>query len=63
MGGWPGRARSASTPFPRLLRMGGLRLRGYLRDKDGTWLDETPDGNDYSNDVVRHAVMDDVLCG
>ena len=38
-------------------------MRGYLRDKDGTWLDETPDGNDYSNDVVRHAVMDDVLCG
>ena len=50
-------------PVPAPLAYGGLRLRGYLRDKDGTWLDETPDGNDYSNDVVRHAVMDDVLCG
>ena len=40
-----------------------FRLKEYLRDKDGTWVDEIPDGNDHSIDAVRYAVMDDVLRG
>ena len=38
-------------------------LKEYLRDKEGTWVDEIPDGNDHSIDAVRYAVMDDVLRG
>ncbi len=30
-------------------------------DRDGTWLDDIPDGNDHSIDAVRYAMMDDVL--
>lgn len=40
-----------------------FRLKEYMRDKDGTWVDEIPDGNDHSIDAVRYAVMDDVLRG
>jgi PBSX family phage terminase large subunit len=40
-----------------------FRLKEYDRDRDGTWLDEIPDGNDHSIDAVRYAVMDDVLRG
>ena len=40
-----------------------FRLKEYLRDKDGAWVDEIPDGNDHSIDAVRYAVMDDVLRG
>lgn len=35
----------------------------YLRDRDGTWIDDIPDGNDHSIDAVRYAMMDDVLRG
>lgn len=35
----------------------------YLRDRDGNWLDEIPDGQDHSIDAVRYAMMDDVLRG
>jgi len=38
-------------------------LKEYDRDRDGTWIDEIPDGNDHSIDAVRYAVMDDVLRG
>ncbi|VEG98849.1 Uncharacterised protein [Slackia heliotrinireducens] len=38
-------------------------LKEYLRESDGTWVDEIPDGNDHSIDAVRYAVMDDVLRG
>lgn len=38
-----------------------LRLKEY--DRDGTWLDDIPDGNDRSIDAVRYAMMDDVLRG
>lgn len=40
-----------------------FRLKEFERDRDGTWVDEIPDGNDHSIDVVRYAVMDDVLRG
>ena len=32
-------------------------------DKDGTWIDDIPDGNEHSIDAVRYAMMDDVLRG
>ncbi len=35
----------------------------YLRDKDGRWIDEIPDGDDHSIDAVRYAMMEDVLRG
>lgn len=38
-----------------------FRLKEFERDRDGTWVDEIPDGNDHSIDAVRHAAMDDVL--
>ena len=40
-----------------------FRLKEYGRDRDGTWLDDIPDGNDHSIDAVRYAMMDDVLRG
>lgn len=38
-------------------------LKEYLRNSDGTWKDEIPDGNDRSIDAIRYAMMDDVLRG
>lgn len=38
-------------------------LKEYMRDRDGTWIDEIPDGNDHSIDAVRYAMMEDVLRG
>ncbi len=35
----------------------------FERDRDGTRVDEIPDGNDHGIDAVRYAVMDDVLRG
>ena len=32
-----------------------------MKDRDGTWIDEIPDGNDHSIDAVRYAMMEDVL--
>lgn len=40
-----------------------FRLKEYDRDRDGTWLDDIPDGNDHSIDAARYAMMDDVLRG
>lgn len=40
-----------------------FRLKEFERDRDGTWVDEIPDGNDHSIDAVRYTVMDDVLRG
>ncbi|PKU92106.1 phage terminase large subunit [Bifidobacterium thermophilum] len=40
-----------------------FRLKEFERDRDGTWVDEIPDGNDHSIDAVRYAVMDDVPRG
>ncbi len=40
-----------------------FRLKECERDRDGTWVDEIPDGNDHSIDAVRYAMMDDVLRG
>lgn len=34
-----------------------------MRDRDSTWLDEIPDGNDHGIDAVRYAMMGDVLRG
>ncbi len=38
-------------------------LKEYMRDKNGAWIDEIPDGNDHSIDAVRYAMMEDVLRG
>lgn len=38
-------------------------MKEYERDRDGSWLDIIPDGDDHSIDGVRYAVMDDVLRG
>ena len=38
-------------------------LKEYMRDRDGTLIDEIPDGNDRSIDAVRYAMVDDVLRG
>lgn len=38
-------------------------LKEYLRNSDGIWEDEIPDGNDHSIDAIRYAMMDDVLRG
>lgn len=40
-----------------------FRLKEFERDRDGSWVDEIPDGNDHSIDAVRYAMMDDVLKG
>lgn len=40
-----------------------FRLKEYMRERDGTWVDEIPDGNDHSIDAVRYAMMGDVLRG
>jgi phage terminase large subunit len=40
-----------------------FRLKEFEQDRDGTWIDEIPDGNDHSIDAVRYAMMDDVLRG
>jgi hypothetical protein len=40
-----------------------FRLKEFERDRDGTWIDKIPDGNDHSIDTVRYAMMDDVLRG
>ena len=38
-------------------------LKEYMREPDGTWVDEIPDGNDHSIDDVRYAMLDDCLRG
>ena len=38
-------------------------LKEYMRDRDGSWIDEIPDGNDHSIDAVRYAMMDDIIRG
>lgn len=38
-------------------------LKEYMRDRDGNWIDDIPDGNDHSIDAIRYAMMDDVLRG
>ena len=35
----------------------------YMKDRDGNWLDEFPDGNDHAIDAVRYAMMNDVRKG
>lgn len=40
-----------------------FRLKEFERDRDGTWVNEIPDGNDHSNDAVRYTMMDDILRG
>lgn len=38
-------------------------LKEYMRDREGNWIDEIPDGNDHSIDAIRYAMTDDVLRG
>lgn len=40
-----------------------LTLKEYMRDRNGAWIDEIPDGNDHSIDAIRYAMMEDVLRG
>ena len=40
-----------------------LRLKEFERDRDGSWVDEIPDGSDHCIDAVRYAMMNDVLRG
>lgn len=40
-----------------------FRLKEFDKDRDGTWVDEIPDGNDHPIDAVRYAVMDNVPRG
>lgn len=40
-----------------------LGCKEYMREPDGTWVDEIPDGNDHSIDAVRYAMLDDCLRG
>lgn len=35
----------------------------HMRDRDGTRIDDIPDGNDHSIDTVRYAMIDSVLRG
>ena len=58
------RDRSVRCPLAyEEFRLKEFRLKEFERDRDGTWVDEIPDGNDRSIDAVRHAAMDDVLGG
>lgn len=45
------------------LTLAEFQNKEYLRDRDGAWLDEIPDGDDHSIDAVRYAMMEDVLRG
>lgn len=38
-----------------------FRMKEFERDRDGSWMDEIPDGNDHSIDAVRYTMIDDVL--
>lgn len=40
-----------------------FKLKEYAKDREGTWIDDIPDGNDHSIDAVRYAMMEDVLRG
>lgn len=61
---------TSEKPLCFFVQLGGyqthyeeFRLKEFERDRDGTWVDEIPDGNDHSIDAVRYAVIDDVLRG
>ena len=41
----------------------GVSLKECVRDRDGNWMDDIPDGNGRPIDAVHYAVMDDVLRG
>ena len=36
-----------------------FRPKEYDRNRDGTWLDDIPNGSDHGIDAVRSAMMDD----
>lgn len=59
---WLGCARCID-PVRAPLAYEEFRLKEYMRERDGTWVDEIPDGNDHSIDAVRYAMMGDVLRG
>lgn len=50
-------------PFRCLKTYEEFTLKEYMREPDGTWVDEIPDGNDHSIDAVRYAMLDDCLRG
>lgn len=53
--------RDRPSAMPAHLR--GVSLKECVRDRDGNWMDDIPDGNGRPIDAVRYAVMDDVLRG
>ena len=58
-----GLCKTVTGPVRCLLAYEELRLKEFERNREGSWVDEIPDGNDRSIDVARHVVMDDVLGG
>ena len=36
-------------------------LKEFMRDREGSWIDEIPDGNDHSIDAIRYMMLDDLL--
>lgn len=48
-----GAARDLHRPERAPLAYEEFRLKEYDRDRDGTWLDDIPDGNDHSIDAVQ----------
>ena len=58
-----GAARDLHRPGAVPLDLRGVQVQGVRPDRDGTWVDDIPDGNDHSIDAVRYAMMDDVLRG
>ena len=40
-----------------------FRLKEFEQEHNGSWGNETLDGNNHNIDTVRHAVADDVLGG
>ena len=45
------------------LTLAEFSLKEYMRDCDGSWIGEIPDGNYHSIDAIRYAMMDDISRG
>lgn len=56
-------AQDCDSPVRCPLAHEELRLEKFGRDRDGTWVDEIPNGNDHLIDTVRYTVRANVLRG
>lgn len=36
-------------------------LKEYMRDREGNGIDDIPNGNDYSIDAIRYAMIDNII--